>query len=74
MFSEDADSPINLVEIGFLHYSCQYLEFSQKDDSQVLDLKYLFMGPCIPSETMKLGCKFIEDNHVLEIYKFIKAC
>ena len=25
--SEDADSPINLVEIRFLHYSCKYWEF-----------------------------------------------
>ena len=71
--SEDADSPNDLVEIRFLRYSCQYLEFSKKDDSQVVNVKYVFMGPCIPSETMKLGYIFIEDNRALEICKFVKT-
>ena len=55
-------SPINLVEILFLHYSSVYWEFLRKDDSweflrkddsQVGDVKYVFMRPCIPSETNK---------------------
>ena len=53
MFSQDADSPVNLVEIRFLHYSCGYWEFPRKYDSQVGDLKYVIIGPCIPSETTK---------------------
>ena len=73
MFSEDADSPINLVEIQFLNYSCGYWEFHKKDDSQVVDVKYVFMGQCIPSEIMKRGYKFVENDCALEIYKFIKA-
>ena len=53
MFSEDADSPINLVEIQSLHYSCVYWEFPRIDNSQVGGVKYFIIGPCIPSETTK---------------------
>ena len=44
----DADLPINLVEIWFLHNSCGYWEFPWKDNSQVVDVKHVFMGPCTP--------------------------
>ena len=53
MFSEAGDSPINLVEIRFLHYSCRCLGVSQKRHSQVGDVKYVIIGTFIPSEATK---------------------
>ena len=63
----DADSPINLVEIRFLHHSCAYWEFPRKDDSQVVDVKCVFMGPCIPGVILGKNCIRLSDAALYDL-------
>ena len=57
-----ADLTINLVEIRFLHYSYGYWEFPGKEDSQVMDVKCVFMRPCIPGLILGQNCIRLFDS------------
>ena len=60
----------------FLNYSCGYWDFPKKGDdenNQIIEAKYIFMGPCTPAETTKNGYKFAEDEKAIQVYKTIKA-
>ena len=74
VFSEDVDSIAEKVEMKFLHYMCLHScwEFPKVDDTKIVDAKYVFMGPCIPSDITKKGYKFQEDDAALVKYKAIK--
>ena len=51
VFSEDSDEPADKVQINFLKYSSGgYWDIRKKSKPEIIDAKYVFMGPCIPSE------------------------
>ena len=54
------------LEINFLHYSCGFWDFP-KDDTKIIDFKYVFLGPCTPAETNKHGYKFVKQLNVMLI-------
>ena len=45
------------AELKFLHNTCGYWDFPKVDDIQVVETKYIFIGPCTPSEITKKGYK-----------------
>ena len=73
VFSEDVDEPANMVEMKFLHYKFNKLwDYPRKEDKQMIEAKYIFLGPVIPIYTGKDGYKFDEDEQSLSIYKQIR--
>ena len=56
----------------FLHYSCGYGEFPNKDIN-IVDAKYIFYGPSTPCEKTKQGYPFKEDDETFQRYKTIKS-
>ena len=71
VFSNDADSAVIKAEFKFLNYQCGYWDFPKRNDSEIVDIKYVFHGPCIPVETTKKGYRF-EENEVVTKYNRIK--
>ena len=63
------------VEIKFVHYGeGGFWEFPKKDDQKLVHPKFVFYGPCKPSEIRKrLGYKFKEDEAALRLYKRINS-
>ena len=73
VFSNDVEDFADSVEIDFLHYtSCCFWEFPKECDKKIISSKFVFFGPCIPSETTKRGYKFVEDAAACAKYKNIK--
>ena len=72
VFCEDEDEPASSAEFNFLHYSCGYWDFPKKPDKKIVEVKYVFFGPCVPVETTKKGYKFAEDQDAQVRYKEIK--
>ena len=54
VFSNDVEDFADSVEIDFLHYtSCCFWEFPTVSDKKIVSSKFVFFGPCMPSETTK---------------------
>ena len=71
MFSEDADSTINLVEIqsnGTTLVMWILGVSKKKNNSHVVDEKYFFMGPCIPSKILKRGYMAEDDLNFCQVF------
>ena len=45
---------------------------SKSEDRQIIDVKYIFYGPCKPWITSKAGYKFVEDDAANARYKALK--
>ena len=54
VFAEDSNFNTREVEMEFSHYRWGYWEFPKKKDINIFDAKYIFYGPCSPSETTKM--------------------
>ena len=61
------------VEIKILKYSCGYWDFPKNDDIKIIEFKYVFVGPCMPSQTSKMGYTFNECTEAIRKYKMIKS-
>ena len=62
------------MEIKFLKNTCDnYWEFPKSDDTKIIDIDYVFIGPCTPTEIKKNGYRFKEDEEALEKYKIFKT-
>ena len=72
VFSHDENTIATFAEFKFLHYKCDFWEFPKQDDIQIIDLKFIYLGPCIPAETCKKCYRFSEDNKALEMFKAFK--
>ena len=73
VFAEDADSVADEVEIDFLQYvGNQYWDFPKRKNKEIIKAKFLFFGPCVPSETSKKGYKFDKDEEAKSFYKNLK--
>ena len=48
--------------------SCGYWEFPKKNNSHVVDEKYFFMGPCIPSKILKRGYMAEDDLTFCQVF------
>ena len=60
--------------MDFLHYKCsEYWDYPKGGDVQTVLAKYVFLGPVVPSETVKQGLFFKEDIIALRLYKAIKT-
>ena len=72
-FSDDSDEATTKVEIKFLTYTCGYWDFPKNvANIEMIDAKFVFLGPCKPAETMLSGYKFNEDSLAMKMYKRIK--
>ena len=57
----------------FLEYAYDgYWDFPKKPKAEIIDVKYVFMGPCTPSETSTKGYKFAEDERAIQVHNSIK--
>lgn len=72
IFSDDVDDSAKSVEMKFLHYTCGSWVFPKVDDTKIVNVKYVFMGPCTATDITKKGYKFSEDDMALAKYKGIK--
>ena len=69
VFSLDANSVVTRAEFRFLEYQCGFWDFPKKDDINIIDMKCVFYGPCLPLEATKNGNRFEEDEAVMKYNK-----
>ena len=62
----------NRVEMKCLHYMGGCWKFPKMEDTKIVEVKYVFMGPSTPSDMTNNGYKFEEDDVALAKYKTIK--
>ena len=60
------------VDIKLLRKKCEAWDFPSKEDQQIIELKFVFMGPCKPQELRKVG-HFFDDEKASLLYKYIKS-
>ena len=73
MFANDEEEEVNLVEMSFLHYKSDKIwDYPKGGDVQMVDPKYIFLGPVVPAKTLKHGFTFHEDIKSLKLYNLIK--
>ena len=56
------------VEIDFLYFSCGLWDFPKEKDTEIVDVNYVFLGPCMPSDISKHGYLFKEDARALKLF------
>ena len=70
-YDEENDSA-ERVEIKFLCKRCEAWDFPSKEDQQIIESKFAFMGLCKPQELMQAGY-FFDDEKASLLYKYIKS-
>ena len=69
------DNQVSQAEFEFLNYLCGYWDFPKSGDDvepKTIDVKYVFLGPCIPAETKSNGYRFSEDSKAILVYNAMK--
>ena len=74
VFSEDSDSNATHTEMKFLRYRADgFWDFPTVDDIDIVQVKFLYLGPCTPSETVNgKGYRFIEDDEASKRHKLLR--
>ena len=76
MFSFDRESPVDEVELKFLHPALDgYWDWPTVLDQKKVPVKYLFFGPCIPDPPKKFkGFRFRDEDEerAQVLYRLIK--
>ena len=65
---------VSAVELEFLEYKSNGIwDYPKKHDKEIIQAKYLFYGPVVPSKIVHgKGYKFQEDTTAGEYYKQLK--
>ena len=73
VFAPDPEENVESVEMKFLHYRLSgFWDFPKQPDIEIVDAKYLFLGPCTPAIVVGKGFKFDEDPLAQMRFKMIK--
>ena len=70
--NDEENNNAERVEIKFLCKKCEAWDFPSKEDQQIIESKFVFMGPCKPQELTKVG-HFFDDEKASLLYKYIKS-
>ena len=75
VFSEDEDLPVKTVEIKFLNRKIlssipeqMTWHWPKAEDKDIIEVKYIFMGPCTP-DLLKNGAFKFDDVKANELFK-----
>ena len=71
VFSEDVDSSADTVRWNFWGHTCGKWDFPKRKDTKISKAKYVFYGPCKPSDISKGGYA-LDDSKCVQIYNKLK--
>ena len=73
MFPHDLDSKVDEVDFSFMHLKYDGLwDWPKKEDEKQVASKFVFHGPCMPTQRTKQGFRFAEEEAAIKEYKLYK--